>query len=60
MIRKEILEALKYEAKYYGLEYVEFTDEDVENFLHLMNKGEDFEDAKKIILTNIKNSLCGV
>ena len=60
MIRKEILEALYYEAKYYGLESVEFTDEDVENVLHLMHKGEHFEDAKKIILTNIKNSLCGI
>jgi hypothetical protein len=57
MIRKEILEALYDEAKYYGLENVEFTDEDVDNFLHLMHKGEDFEDAKKTILTNIKNSL---
>lgn len=57
MIRKEILEALKYEAKYYGLESVEFTEEDVENVLHFMHKGEDFEDAKKIVLTNIKNSL---
>ena len=57
MIRKEILEALYYEAKYYGLEGVEFTDEDVDNFLHLIHKGEHFEDAKKTILTNIKNSL---
>lgn len=57
MIRKEILDELYYEAKYYGLEGVEFTDEDVDNFLHLMHKGEDFEDAKKTILTNIKNSL---
>ena len=57
MIRKEILEALYYEAPYYDLDGVEFTDEDVDNFLHLMHKGEDFEDAKKIILTNIYNAL---
>lgn len=57
MVKKEILEALYYDAKYYGLDGVEFTDEDVENVLHLMRKGEHFEDAKKTILTNIKNSL---
>ena len=54
---KEILDELYNDAKYYGLNGVEFTDEDVENVLHLMNKGEDFEDAKKSILTNIHNSL---
>ena len=57
MSNKEILDELYNNAKYYGLNGVEFTDEDVENVLHLMNKGEDFEKAKKSILTNIRNSL---
>lgn len=57
MIRKEILDALYYDAKYYGLNGVEFTDEDVDNVLHYIHKGEHIEDAKKIILTNIRNSL---
>jgi len=57
MSNKEILDELYNNAKYYGLNGVEFTDEDVENVLHLMNKGEDFEDAKKSILTNIRDSL---
>ena len=57
MSKKEILAELYNDAKYYGLNGVEFTDEDVENVLHLMNKGEDFEKAKKSILTNIRNSL---